>query len=318
MSTKIRHIEVVPYNPKWPEMFEEEARSIRRVLGDNCIEINHIGSTSVPGLSAKPTIDIIAVIQDRESAITPLTSLGYECRGEFNIPMRLVFNQKPGTDVNLHVFERGHPEIELNIMFRNYLRTHPEAREEYAALKEELLSHKSSFEIRIPPFTGYNLGKDAFIRKTLQQAGYNRIRMLRCTHYVEWDAAKAFRQKYFFDLVPIADPYTWTFDHPEHVHLVLCQGTTIIGYTHLQLWPEQRAAMRIIVIDEPFRNQSFGRQFLKLCEQWLKVQGYQSLHIESRPESLNFYQQTGYMLMPFDDPENHETDPRDTAVGKML
>ena len=76
--------------------------------------------------------------------------------------------------------------------------------------------------------------------------------------------------------------------------------------------------MRIIVIDEPYRNQGFGGQFLILCEQWLKVQGYQSLHIESRAESLNFYQQNGYMLMPFDDPENHETDPRDTAVGKML
>jgi len=144
------------------------------------------------------------------------------------------------------------------------------------------------------------------------------LRMVRCTHPAEWEAARAFRQKYFFDLVPIADPYTWTFDHPKHVHLVLYQDNAVIGYTHLQLWPEKRSAMRIMVIDEPFRNQGFGGKFLALCEQWLKTQGYETLHMESRPESLNFYQQNGYKPMPFNDPEAHESDPRDIAVAKVL
>lgn len=154
--------------------------------------------------------------------------------------------------------------------------------------------------------------------KDIDRNDRQKIRMASCTNETEWVAARALRQEYFFDLVPIADPYTWTFDHAEHVHLVLYQGTTTIGYAHLQLWPEKRAAMRIIVIDEPYRNHGFGGEFLKLCEQWLKVQGYKSLHAESRPESLAFYQQHGYMLMPFDDPERHDTDPRDIAVGKML
>ncbi len=318
MTKQTRHIVVVPYNAKWPEMFEEEASAIKLALGDNCLEIHHVGSTSVPGLVAKPKIDILVAVADPSKTIELLEAIGYTYKGEFNIPLQYGFSKRGEININLHLFQTGHPEIELNLKFRDYLRTHPEAREEYAALKAELLTHESSFEIKNPPFSGYNLGKADFIRQILARTGFNRIRMLRCTHSAEWDAAKAFRQKYFFDLVPISDPYTWTFDHPEHMHLVLYQGTTIIGYTHVQLWPEHRAAMRIIVIDEPLRNMSFGGQFLDLCEMWLKAHGYKTLHVESRHESLNFYQQHGYQPMPFADPEGHETDPRDIAVGKDL
>jgi len=318
MTAQTRRIEVVPYNANWPEMFEEEASTIELALGDNCLEVHHVGSTSVPGLAAKPKIDILVVVSDPAQTIKRLEAIGYTYKGEYNIPLQYGFSKRGDVDINLHLFQAGHPEIELNLMFRDYLRTHPEAREEYAALKADLLTQESSFEIKNPPFSGYNLGKADFIRKIQALTGYNRIRMLRCTHYAEWDAAKAFRQKYFFDMVPISDPYTWTFDHPKHVHLVLYQGTTIIGYAHLQLWPEQRAAMRIIVVDEPFRNHGFGGQFIDLCETWLKAQGYNSLHAESRSDALKFYQQNGYVPMPFNDPENHETDQRDVAVGKML
>lgn len=318
MTTQTRHIKVVPYNANWPEMFEEEASAIKLALGDNCLEIHHVGSTSVPGLVAKPKIDILVVAANPAETIKRLESIGYAYRGEFNIPLQFGFSKRGEVDINLHLFQTDHPEIELNLKFRDYLRTHPEAREEYAALKANLLTHESSFEIKNPPFSGYNLGKAAFILKIQALTGFNRIRMLHCTHYAEWDAAKAFRQKYFFDLVPIADPYTWTFDHAEHVHLVLYQGTTIVGYAHLQLWPERRAAMRIVVIDEPFRNKGFGGQFLDMCETWLKAHDYKILHVESRHESLNFYQQHGYHPMPFADPEGHETDPRNVAVGKNL
>jgi hypothetical protein len=85
----------------------------------------------------------------------------------------------------------------LNLLFRDYLRTHPESLAEYAELKTHLLTQKESFEKNNSLFTGYNLGKDAFIRKILQQAGFNRLRFMKCTHYAEWEAAKLFRQKYF-------------------------------------------------------------------------------------------------------------------------
>src|SRR5262245_13744640 len=90
----------------------------------------------------------------------------------------------------------------------------------------------------------------------------NPLQMMKCTHDTEWDAAKRLRQKYFFDPLSISDPYTWTFDHKEHAHLILYQGTQIIGYAHIQFWEDQRAALRIIVIDAPYRQHGLGSQFL--------------------------------------------------------
>jgi GrpB-like predicted nucleotidyltransferase (UPF0157 family) len=287
-------------------------------LGNNVIAVHHVGSTSVPGLASKPVIDMIAVIKDKEKAVLPLGALGYQYKGEYNIPLRLYFNKKEGGDVNLHVYEEGHPEIELNLLFRDYLRTHPQIRDAYAQLKGDLLKDPASFEKNHSLFAGYTLGKYAFIQNVLRQASFNRIRFMRCTHGSEWEAAKSFRQKYFFDKVPIADPYTWTFDHPDHVHFVLYQGVDIIGYAHLELWPEERAAIRIIVIDEMKRHQGFGEKFLTLLEVWLKSKGYKSIHAESSPQALGFCQCQGYVDMPFQDPGEHESSPKVIPVGKML
>ena len=84
----IRKIEVVEYDPTWPKLFELEAERIKQVLGYNCIEIHHIGSTSIPGLSAKPIIDILPVvrdIQEVDKATKVMESLGYEAKGEYGM-----------------------------------------------------------------------------------------------------------------------------------------------------------------------------------------------------------------------------------------
>ena len=313
-----KHIVVLPYNPDWPNIFEAEAQKIKNGLGDNCIALHHVGSTSVPGLSAKPVIDMIGVIKNPESAIQSLENLGFKSKGEYNIPMRLYFNRSEGIGTNLHVYEEGHPEIELNLLFRDYLRDHPEVREEYASVKENLLKDSASFDKKNSMFTGYNLGKDVFIRKVLKAANFSRIRMMRCTHYAEWDMAKKLRQKYFFSPLGITDPYTWTFDHKDHVHLILYQGVELIGYAHIQLWPDYRAALRIFAVDEPYRHHGFGSQFLQLCERWLKKQGFHSLHDEARPDSVKFYRRNGYTEMTFEDPSGEPPSPQDVAMGKKL
>ena len=186
---KIKKIIVTSYNPDWPQIFEREASKIKETLGSNCIAIHHVGSTSVPGLSAKSVIDMIGVVENTEKSIQPLEILGFMYKGEYNIPMRFYFNRSEGVGTNLHVYEEGHPEIELNLLFRDYLRQHPNKRDEYIKLKEDLLKKKSSYEKNNSLFTEYNLGKDAFIRKILQAANFNRIRMVKCTHYAEWNAA---------------------------------------------------------------------------------------------------------------------------------
>lgn len=313
---KTKKIVVMPYNPEWPRIFEIEALKIKKLLGINCLAVHHVGSTAVPGLLAKPVIDMIGVVKNPEKAIQLLEHLGFKYKGEYNIPMRFYFNRSEVIDTNLHVYQEDHPEIELNLLFRDYLRDHPEARKEYATLKEDLLKQKSSYEKNNSPFTGYNLGKDAFMRKILKAAHYHRIRIMKCTHYAEWNFAKQLRQKYFFD--SFEDPYTWTFDHSEHAHLILYHGVEMIGYAHIQFWPNQRAALRIFVIDEPYRHHGFGSEFLRFCEQWLKKRGIQSLHDEARQDAVKFYHKNGYTEMPFKDPSGELTNPQDIAMGKNL
>lgn len=312
-------IEIVPYDPIWPQMFEEEAAKIKQALGSNCIAVHHVGSTAVPGLCAKPKIDIITVVKDRTHIIQDLEITGYEYRGEFNIPLHLGFRKRPPlTNVNLHVFEEGNPEIELNLLFRNYLRAHPEVLKEYEALKLKLVSQEASHKIIQGPFKGYTLEKDTFIKKVLDQAGFKGLCMRICIHHDEWGAARTFRQKTFFDKVSITDPYTWTFDHKDHAHLVLYKGTKIIGYAHIQLWPDCRAALRIIVVNEKMRGQGLGGYFLSQCERWLKQQGFQVLQTQASPAAYPFYLKYGYSEIPFNDPDGHESDPQDTDLGKVL
>jgi GrpB-like predicted nucleotidyltransferase (UPF0157 family)/GNAT superfamily N-acetyltransferase len=309
-----KEIEVVPYNPEWPKLFEFEASRIKDALADQCIAIYHVGSTSVPRLAAKPKIDIIAVVKNPEAAIAKLKDIGFDYRGEYNIPMHYGFSKRGKVSVNLHVYEEGNPEIELNLTFRDYLRNHPEVRDEYAALKLGLLEKEASFEKKDSIFTGYNLGKDAFIRSVLKRAGFDRLRFVICTHFDEWLAAKAFRQRFFSD----KDPYEWTFNHPDHLHLILYKGVEIIGYAHVQLWPKSQAAIRIIIIEEAFRNQGYGTLFLKSIESWLKSKGCQSIHTQGSPDALSFYEGLGYTKMPFNDPDQHKEDPHDTPIGKFL
>ena len=117
-----------------------------------------------------------------------------------------------------------------------------------------------------------------------------------------------------------------TFNHPDHVHFVLYKGTEIIGYVHLQCWPKERVAMRIIVIDEPFRRKKFGGQLLALCEKWLKMQGIKSIHVQTSPEAYKFYCQHCYRKMPLNDLDGHENEiaaiselcSQDIDVGKIL
>lgn len=96
------------------------------------------------------------------------------------------------------------------------------------------------------------------------------------------------------------------------------KNTEVIGYAHLQLWPEHRAALRIIVIDECYRHLGFGSQLLKLCERWLTHQGFKKLLVQSSPKSYKFYCNHEYVRMSFNDPDGYETDSQDIEMGKAL
>lgn len=262
----MKKLEVVPYNKAWPSMFRQEESEIHGALKSNVVEIHHVGSTSVPGLVAKPKIDIIAVVQDQSSTLEALAETGFVYKGEYNIPFEYFFSKRGDINVNLHLYEVGHPEIELNIMFRDYLRRHEEARNEYAALKVGLLKEESSFQKDGSMFSGYNLGKDAFIRRVLEEADFNRIRFLKCTHHAEWEAVRKLSPEYFVGDFP--------FDNKEHLHFILCQAMKVIGYAHVSLKPEEGAAPCIqkIFMDDGLENSKTRRQFVGLIHKWIEQQ----------------------------------------------
>ena len=134
-------IHLAEYDPAWPGLFEREAARIRSILGDRVLLLEHVGSTSIPGLAAKPRIDIVLAVPDSadEAAyVSPLVAAGYVLRirepGWFE---HRVLNG-PDTEVNLHVFSEGCPEIDRMLAFRDRLRTHDDERRRYEAVKRDL------------------------------------------------------------------------------------------------------------------------------------------------------------------------------------
>ena len=104
---------VSPYDQEWPKQYAQEASKLKKALQKWLISIHHVGSTAVPGLSAKPKIDIIAEIADMAFDHTCLENLGYTYRGGFSIPLRKSFTLRShALNVNLHIFNQADPEIE--------------------------------------------------------------------------------------------------------------------------------------------------------------------------------------------------------------
>jgi GrpB-like predicted nucleotidyltransferase (UPF0157 family) len=136
-----RTITVVAYDEEWPDRYGEVERAVRAALGERVLGLQHIGSTSVPGLAAKPVIDADLTVADSadEAAYVPeLEDAGFSLR--IREPdweeHRLLTYQAPET--NLHVFSPGSPELARHRLFRDWLRTHEADRTAYAELKTEL------------------------------------------------------------------------------------------------------------------------------------------------------------------------------------
>jgi GrpB-like predicted nucleotidyltransferase (UPF0157 family) len=136
-------IELCAYDASWPGLYEREAQRVNAVLGDRVLLLEHVGSTSVPGLPAKPIIDVLLVVADssrEEAYVPPMEVAGYFLR----IRERDWFEHRlfkgPDTNINLHVFSAGCVEIERMLGFRDHLRSNASDRELYAQTKRELAS----------------------------------------------------------------------------------------------------------------------------------------------------------------------------------
>lgn len=132
---------VVDYDPDWPRQFATEAARIRAALGAHVLLLEHAGSTSVPGLAAKPIIDIVLVVRDSsdEAAyVPPLEAVGYVLRVREPDWYQHRVLKRVDPAVNLHVFSPGCPETERMLLMRDWLRTHEDDRDLYERTKREL------------------------------------------------------------------------------------------------------------------------------------------------------------------------------------
>ena len=134
-------ITLAEYNPRWPALSAREAARIRAVLGDAAVRVEHVGSTSVPGLAAKPIIDILLAVPDSadEQAYAPaLEAAGYVLRIREPDCFEHRLFTGPDTTINLHVFTVGAAEIDRMLLFRDWLRANDADRDAYLQVKRDL------------------------------------------------------------------------------------------------------------------------------------------------------------------------------------
>lgn len=162
---------IVPYDPLWPQAYAAEAERVERACGDEelPLRLEHIGSTSVTGLSAKPIIDILAGVPPRASRapyVAAIRQLGYEHKGAFGIPGRNYFRRGTPRTHHLHLVSWSSALWHEHLLFRDYLRTHDDVAREYAALKRELAAALRAGR----DHTQYTDAKSPFIRAVLRRA----------------------------------------------------------------------------------------------------------------------------------------------------
>ncbi|ASK64023.1 hypothetical protein CFK37_18615 [Virgibacillus phasianinus] len=134
-------ITLLEYDPGWPKLFDQEAERIRAALGNKALQVEHVGSTSVPGLCAKPIIDILLVVADsadEESYLSHLEKAGYILRIREPEWFEHRMFKGPDTDINLHVFSKKTSEVDRMLRFRDWLRSNDADRIKYAQVKSNL------------------------------------------------------------------------------------------------------------------------------------------------------------------------------------
>ncbi|WP_053363437.1 GrpB family protein [Bacillus sp. FJAT-27251] len=164
----MRKVQVCPYDEEWVFMFIKESKKLKRIFDNEIVEIHHIGSTSVQGLTAKPIIDILPVVKNInvvDQFNNEMKNIGYEPKGENGITGRRYF-QKGGDNRthHIHIYGVGSPEIDRHLAFRDYLRIDPDMKKKYGDLKEKL-ALEFPYDIE-----SYINGKDHLVREIEEKA----------------------------------------------------------------------------------------------------------------------------------------------------
>ncbi|MGN1034038.1 MAG: GrpB family protein [Oscillospiraceae bacterium] len=225
------------------------------MLKENYIEIYHIGSTSVPGLCAKPIIDMMCIIKDLKKATEALIQAGYESKGEFNLPLRLFFSKKWPNYVHIHVVLKNNGEIAWNLTFRNYLRENSDARNMYAKTKLDLIkASPDRFDLSEIALPEYTIKKDGIIRKIAKMAGSNSYRFVFISDLNE---IKSYKQ--FMNLQEI------DFGNKNINHLCLYKGVDVVTAACVEFdFLKQQAYIQQIVCPKPEHKDVFLNKIYRM------------------------------------------------------
>lgn len=171
MERTQRPYELMEYDPAWNDRFDEAADKLRPILGDNLISIEHIGSTSIEGMVAKPQIDILAVVKDLDRVpdmYQAFRRVGYIPQGREYVGNGDEYVTEDASDgrrvTSIHIFPAGNPKIEEYRIFRDYLKTHSEDRELYIATKRKL------YGLHQDEYVAYDQGKKDVIQQIKDRA----------------------------------------------------------------------------------------------------------------------------------------------------
>lgn len=166
----MREVVVVDYDPRWPQIFDQLRARIWSAVGEIATAIEHVGSTSVPMLAAKPVVDISVIVPteaDIPGAITRLAGIGYVHRGNLGVDGREAFTSPgPVPAHHLYLCPRDSLALANHLAVRNYLRTHPDFAREYGQLKKQLAGQFAN------DVDGYCDGKTEMILRILRLAGF--------------------------------------------------------------------------------------------------------------------------------------------------
>ncbi|MEV4510341.1 GrpB family protein [Dactylosporangium sp. NPDC049525] len=161
-------VEIVDYDPAWVAVFTALGRTLRESLGDIALRIDHIGSTAVPGLAAKPIVDVqisVHSLEPGDGFLVPLRALGYVYRADNPERTKRYFREPPGQRrTHLHVRRAGSFAEQFPLLFRDYLRSHSAAADEYAAVKRRCAQRFRHDR------QGYVEAKDTFVWQLIRQA----------------------------------------------------------------------------------------------------------------------------------------------------
>lgn len=155
------------FNENWAKLYQDEADFLRTIFTDEIVRFEHFGSTSIPGLQAKPVIDMMCIVKDINNVDLhndKMNQLGYDVAGDWGIPGRRLF-RKGGEERthHIHFYQTDNPQIERHLIFRDYLRCHPEEVARYSQFKEELAE-------RFENTSEYSPAKKTFVMEMEQLA----------------------------------------------------------------------------------------------------------------------------------------------------